>query len=76
MLWKLKKIESKDLPLEEAKYIPGYIDRESGMQKAAFVKIENDNIIFESVKGKRFIVKPNGISLLMTENKEYKKLLI
>jgi hypothetical protein len=39
-------------------------------------KIENDNIIFESVKGKRFIVKPNGISLLMTENKEYKKLLI
>lgn len=39
-------------------------------------KIDNDNIIFESVKGKRFVVKPSGISLLMTENKEYKKLLI
>ena len=39
-------------------------------------KVENDNIIFESVKGKRFIVRSNGISLLMTENKEYKKLLI
>lgn len=39
-------------------------------------KVENENIIFESVKGKRFIVKPNGVSLLMTENKEYKKLLI
>lgn len=39
-------------------------------------KVENDNIIFESVKGKRFIVKPSGVSLLMTENKEYKKLLI
>ena len=39
-------------------------------------KVENDNIIFESVKGRRFIVKPSGVSLLMTENKEYKKLLI
>jgi hypothetical protein len=39
-------------------------------------KVDNDNIIFESVKGKRFVVKPNGTSLLMTENKEYKKLLI
>jgi hypothetical protein len=39
-------------------------------------RVENDNIIFESTKGKRFVVKPNGVSLLMTENKEYKKLLI
>jgi hypothetical protein len=39
-------------------------------------RVENDNIIFESTKGKRFVVTPNGISLLMTENKEYKKLLI
>jgi hypothetical protein len=39
-------------------------------------KVDNDNIIFESVRGKRFVIKPNGISLLMTENKEYKKLLI
>jgi hypothetical protein len=39
-------------------------------------KVENDNIIFESVKGKTFIVKPTGVSLLMTENKEYKKLII
>lgn len=39
-------------------------------------RVENDNIIFESTKGKRFVVTPKGISLLMTENKEYKKLLI
>jgi hypothetical protein len=39
-------------------------------------KVDNDNIIFESVKGKIFVVKPNGTSLLMTENKEYKKLLV
>jgi len=39
-------------------------------------KVENENVIFESVKGKKFIVRPTGVSLLMTENKEYKKLLI
>jgi hypothetical protein len=39
-------------------------------------KVETDNIIFESVKGRRFVVKADGVSLLMTENKEYKKLLI
>lgn len=39
-------------------------------------KVEGDNIIFESVKGKIFVVKPSGVSLLMTENKEYRKLLI
>jgi hypothetical protein len=39
-------------------------------------KVENENVIFESSKGKKFIVRPTGVSLLMTENKEYKKLLI
>jgi hypothetical protein len=39
-------------------------------------KIVNENIIFESTKGKTFVVKPSGVSLLMTENKEFKKLLI
>lgn len=39
-------------------------------------KIVNENVIFETSKGKTFIVKPTGVSLLMTENKEYKKLLI
>lgn len=38
-------------------------------------KINGEDIIFESVKGKRFIVKSNGNSLLMTENKKFKKLL-
>lgn len=39
-------------------------------------KLHNENIIFESTKGKRFVIKPDGISLLMTENKNYKKLIL
>ena len=39
-------------------------------------KVENENVIFESSKGRKFVVRPTGVSLLMTENKEYKKLLI
>jgi hypothetical protein len=39
-------------------------------------KIDNENIVFESTKGKTFVVKSDGVSLLMTENKKYRKLLI
>ena len=39
-------------------------------------RIENESIIFESQKGKIFVITPNGVPLLMTENKTYKKLLI
>ena len=39
-------------------------------------RIENENVIFESEKGKVFVVTPKGVSLLMTENQTYKKLLI
>lgn len=39
-------------------------------------KIQDNNIIFETTKGKNFVVKSNGTSLLLTENKVYKKLLI
>jgi hypothetical protein len=37
---------------------------------------QDDNVIFESVSGRVFIVTPLGKSMLMTENNKFKKILI